>query len=299
MFERVAWYHLFAGIVLLTAVAVALSPGSEDITSQIDPGTGTLAFVSLEGPISYGTNVQQSGISPEQVSRLTEQAVDEGADAVVYKINSGGGAVVASRQAARTVDQASVPTVCWITEVGASGAYWIASACDEVVADPLSLTGSIGVRTGYLEFSGLLDKLGIDYVNLTSAEFKDMGSQYKNLSDAERRRFEEILNTTHDYFVRSIADNRNMSVFEAEQVATGEVFTGLAAEEQGLVDRLGGRDEAVDAARDLTGKESFRTRSYDPAPGLGILRLLATKIGEGIAAGLQGESREGLQARAR
>lgn len=299
MLERVAWYHLFAGIVLLTAVAVALSPGTEELTTQLDGQKGTMAVVSLDGPIAYGSGVRSEGISPEQVSQLTERATDEGADVILYEINSGGGAVVASRQAAQAVKEASVPTVCRITEIGASGAYWVASACDEVVADPLSLTGSIGVRSAYLEFSGLLDKLGIEYVNLTSAEFKDMGSQYRNISDAERDRFQRILNTTHRHFVNALADNRNMSTFEMEQSATGEVFLGVTAEERGLVDRLGGRDEAVDAARDLTGKDSFRTREYSPPTQFDLLPMLAAKIGEGIAAGLQGDTDQGLRARAR
>ncbi|MFB6294219.1 MAG: S49 family peptidase, partial [Candidatus Nanohaloarchaea archaeon] len=196
----------------------------------------------------------------------------------------------------RVIEEADVPTVCRLREVAASGAYWAASACDTVVADPLTLTGSIGVSSTYLEFSGLMNRLGIEYVNLTAGEYKDMGSQYKNLTPAERERFNDILNQTHAAFIRSIAENRGLPYDQVEQAATGEVFLGREAAELGLVDRLGGRDTAVAAARNLTNTTELRTTTYEPPQQFQALSYLFSSIGEGIADGLKGEQRDGLTA---
>ncbi len=294
----IKWYHLLGVLVLITAVSVVVSDGTG--VDRFGTGSsGSVAVVQLSGPIAYGNGVGSSGISPDSIRTLTDRAVDEGADAIIYEINSGGGAVVASRQAAQVVERAEVPTVCRITEVGASGAYWIASACDRIVADPLSLTGSIGVTATYLEVSELLEEFGVEYVNLTSAEFKDMGSQYKNLTPAERERFDRILDGTHAAFVDAIASNRNMSEAEVAPSADGQVMLGTDAHERGLVDRLGGHGAAMDVARNLTGYETLSTRTYSPPRQFDFLSLLASRVGEGIASGLQGDQAPGLDARYR
>lgn len=298
MFERVGWPHLLAVIGLLAVSAFLLSPAAEKIQRDIDPSTGTVAVVELSGSIAFDNTLQDEGMSPETISSLTSRATDEGADAVIYEINSGGGSVVASREAARVVAGVDVPTVCRITEAGASGAYWMASACDRIVADPLSMTGSIGTRSGYLEVSGLLDRLGVEYVNLTSAEFKDMGSQFKNITPAERERFQEILDASHRAFVEDIAENRNMSIERVEAAATGEIYLGRTAKELGLVDRLGGHDTAVAVARNLTGTTELSEKRYSPSPTFDVLPYLFSKIGEGMA-GAMTEEHVGIQARYR
>ncbi|MFB6077225.1 MAG: S49 family peptidase, partial [Candidatus Nanohaloarchaea archaeon] len=226
MFERLTWHHLFILLALLATVSFLISPAATDLRRDLSPRRGEVAVIHLSGPISFGNGLQEKGISPGTIADLTSRAVREGADAVIYRINSGGGGAVASRQAARIVDDAKVPTVCRITEVGASGAYWMASACDRIVADHISLMGSIGVKSSYLEISGLLQRFGVEYVNLTSAEYKDMGSRFTNLSREERRKFGDILNASHRYFVRDIAENRNLSGEAVARVATGEIFLG-------------------------------------------------------------------------
>ncbi|MDY6773975.1 MAG: signal peptide peptidase SppA [Candidatus Nanohaloarchaea archaeon] len=288
MLERLHWSHFLLGLFILASVAFLASPAAEELRTGLNPKRGELAVIQLNGPIRYGNGFRSEGVSPGMVSDLTEKAVGGGADAILYEINSGGGAVVASRQVAQVIEEAGVPTVCRMKEVAASGAYWAASACDRIVADPLTLTGSIGVSSTYLEFSGLLNRFGVEYVNLTSARYKDMGSQYKNLTQEERQRFNEILNTTHRYFVRSIAENRNLSVEQVEKAATGEVFLGREAKRLGLVDRLGGRQEAVDLAENLTNTTELETDTYSPPQRFDLLSYLFSSLGEGIARGLKG-----------
>lgn len=292
----VRWYHALVAFVVVLVVA-GLTPKTATLESQFGPSTGRLAIIQLNGPISYSSNIRQQGVTPGAVSELTQKAVEDGANAVLYEINSGGGGVVASQEAARIIGQADVPTVCRFQEVAASGAYWMATECDVIIANPLSVTGSIGVSSAYLEFSELLNRFGIDYVNLTAGKYKDMGSQYKNLTDAERERFEEILGQVHDTFIDAVAENRNMSRARVAELATGEIYLGREAVQNGMVDRLGGRETAVEAAKELTNMSTLRTRTYEPDRQFDVLSLLFSKIGEGIAHGIDGQSRRGITAR--
>lgn len=286
------------GLAVLAAVSFLSSPFAGELGTQLDPSHGEIGVIPLEGQISYrGGGFGGGGISPETVASLTERAEQDGVDALLYEINSGGGGVVASSEAARVVREADVPTVCRVKEAATSGAYWIASACDDVVASPVSLTGGIGVTTTYLEISGLLDRIGVEYVNLTSAEFKDMGTPYRDIRSEERERFNEILNTTHRYFVERIADNRDLNVTALEKSATGEIMLGRQAAERDLVDRLGGEQEAMEAARALTGKDTLERKVYTVSGELELLSDLFVSVGKGIVSGLRTSQNPGLAAK--
>lgn len=287
--DTARWYHVAGIIILFTAVSFLLSP--EASFGHLGPGTGTVAVIPIEGMITYGDSVQQNTVSPENVAERIRKADREGADAYLFELNSGGGEVVASKDLARTVNQVEAPTVCLLRAVAASGAYWAASACDIIVADSLTTTGSIGVSSAYLEVSELLNRFGVEYVNLTAGRYKDMGTPYRNVSPEERERFQTVLETVHTAFIEGIAENRDMSVEAVRAAATGEVFLGAEAQRIGLVDRLGGREEAEAAVKDLTGFESLKTREYAQPRTLGLLSLLSSKIGEGIVAGLKNVNR--------
>jgi protease-4 len=296
MLENLNWRHVIAGLGVLVVLSILIAMVSI-LYVDLHPDKARVGVIKLNGQITSGSGVQTQGITPDNVATMTRQATDEGADVLIYEINSPGGAVVASKEAARVVSEAEPSTVCLMREVAASGGYWIASACDHIVADSLSLTGSIGVTSAYLEFSGLLNEFGVEYVNLTSAEYKDMGSQWKNLTGEERERFNHILDTVHGEFVETIAENRNMSRDAAEDVATGEIYLGEDAKELGLVDTLGGRQTAVDVAKNMTNASELRTSEYTPPQRLDLFSLLFTHIGEGIADGLKGEQYHAPQAR--
>lgn len=294
--EEFDWRHILAGIVVLTIFAFLLSfiPATY---VNMNPNIAQAGVIELEGPISYSSDVGSKGITPQHVKSLTEKAQNNGADVLIYEINSPGGAVVASKHAAQEVKNADVPTVCLVKEVAASGGYWIASACDKIVADSLSITGSIGVTSTYLEFSGLLEQYGVEYVNLTSGEFKDMGSPYKNLTEPEREKFDKILDSVHKGFIQAVAENRGLSEQAAEDVATGEVFLGQRAQELGLVDTLGSEQDAFNVAKNMTNATELKKSRYRPPQRFNFLSLLSSKVGEGIVEGLKNEKTYGIQAR--
>jgi len=118
-----------------------------------------IAVMNIRGTITFSPQFFMESVAPDDVfsmiERIEEDPTIKGA---LFVINSGGGSVVASREIAQAVKSMEKPTVCWMGDVAASGAYWVASACDHIMADPLTMTGSIGVTASYLEFSELFDE---------------------------------------------------------------------------------------------------------------------------------------------
>jgi len=196
-----------------------------------------------------------SHASPSFVHDSIKKAKREGADAFLFQVNSPGGTVVASREIARMVKDVERPTVCQMKDLAASGAYWISSACDQIVADRLSVTGSIGVSASYLEFSEYLKEEGIDYVRLIKGKYKDTGSPYRNLTEEERKFLMDSLQKVYDGFVEAVARNREMNISEVRNLSTGRTYLGERARELGLVDYLGGRETVKKILEERTGKK--------------------------------------------
>jgi protease-4 len=204
---------------------------------------GNVAVISVHGLISPSAESFGQPSVNDWMDLLDEAAADPEVRAVVLDINSPGGAPVASAELADAVKRLDKPTVAWIRDLGASGAYWTASAADHVVAHELSMTGSIGVLGSYLEFSGLLDDYNVTYQRLVAGEYKDAGSPLKELEEKERTMLENQLDKMHGIFIEAVAENRNLSVDEVRRVADGRILLGGEALEAGLVDELGGEDE--------------------------------------------------------
>lgn len=290
------WRHLLSAGLVLLVLLIVLSIAPELYTT-LHPEKGRVAIIQLDGPITYSTDIRSPGITPQHIASITERAKNDQSDVMIFEINSPGGSVVASKDAARVIKNVDTPTICLIKEVAASGAYWIASSCDRIVADSLSLTGSIGVTSAYLEFSELLNRFGVEYVNLTSGKYKDMGSRYRNITPAEEEKFQDILDTVHAEFVQQIAENREMEVETVQELATGEVFLGREAHSAGLVDTLGSREHALEIAKELTNVTELKEKTYKPPQRLDVVSLLFSSIGEGIVHGLKNQQLYGLQSR--
>lgn len=243
-----------------------------------DFSTGKVAVVKLSGEITSSRPVLAADtVSPEDVRELNERAVKKGADAIVYEINSGGGAVVASKEIMREIESVEVTTVCRFRDVAASGAYLAALGCDRIVADSVSLTGSIGVKSSYLEFSGLLRKLGVENVNVTSGRYKDIGSRYRNITPEEKELLRQKTERIHREFVQRVVEERNLTQGQKQEISTGEPFLGERARQLGLVDSLGGRRKAVDAAEELTGK-SLEVQIVEQRQPFSIFSLLSSRM---------------------
>jgi len=233
-----------------------------------------------------------TGMGSDTIINSLKRAMDnDGIKAVVLEINSPGGTVVASREVANYVKTLSEkkPVVAWIREVGASGAYWIASSSDYIIADELSITGSVGVISSYLEFSELLEKYGVKYERLVAGELKDVGSPYKELNDAERKLMESKLKKIQDVFLKEVSENRKLTSNQVNEIRSGFFYLGVEAKELGLVDELGGKKLAIEKAKDLGKIKDGNVVEYKPKKSLiELLEKFTNKaffnLGRGIGA---------------
>jgi protease-4 len=227
-------------------------------------------------------------VTPEYMIDLLQAAdADPGVSAILLRIDSPGGTASASQEIAMEVARLEKPVVASIGDIGASGAYMIASQCDHIVATPSSAVGSIGSVIQIPNYEGLMEKLGIEYTILTSGEFKDTGSPYRSLTETETAMLRAELDMILDAFVADVAEGRGMSEDEVRELATGWVWTGQEALELGLVDSLGNYSDALDVAADEAGIEGdYEVIAYD-VPS--TLDLLAWFLGVSSDAGRIGD----------
>src|SRR3989344_696224 len=235
------------------------------------PQQPQIAVIPINGVIITQSSSFLPGneaLSPIIISHIENADKNPQVKGILLEINSPGGTVLASKEIAEAVKKTKKPTVALITEIGTSGAYWVASASDKIIADPLSITGSIGVIGSYLEFSGLLDKYGITYQQLISGSQKDIGSPYKPLTPEEKAVLQQRLNTIYDYFIKDIAKNRNLPESEVRNLATGIFYLGEQAKTINLIDELGNQETAISELKELAGIKEARLVTYSTKPSI-------------------------------
>jgi protease IV len=270
-------------VLLFSAVGIGMMSGSGGDIS----GVGNVAVIPISGTIlteSSGGLFSESGASSEDIVGLIEKA-DSSPEikAVLLEINSPGGSPVATEEICNAVKKLNKTSVALIREMGASGAYWVASCADGIVANRMSMTGSIGVTSTYLEFSGLLKDYNISYERLVAGKYKDIGTPFRELSDEERGMLQKQLDDMHTMFIDEIANNRQLDPSYVRSLATGMVYLGKDAKEYGLVDVLGGKDEAEELIREKTGLEKVVFVRYTKTPSfLDSLSGLASSYSHGI-----------------
>lgn len=231
---------------------------------------GNIALIPLTGKIISGesSSLLETGIQAQKIIEMIQEAdKDTSIKAIVIEINSPGGSPVASYEIAKAIKKAEKPTIALIREQGASGAFWAATAADKVFANPMSMTGSIGVIGSYVELSGLLERYNMTYRRLVAGQYKDAMSKYKELTPAEAQLFQLKLNKLHDYFITAVAENRGMTKAQVTKDADGFIMLGEEARERGYVDYLGGRDEVKEYLNATLGVEP-KYREYTQTKGL-------------------------------
>jgi protease IV len=242
--------------VLIIAFAIAFMAGGLDVPSF---GGGQVAVVPIHGTITLGgcPGGLFSGDSCANVDDIKDQLKAADSDpmvkAVVLDVYSGGGNVVASRELMRAVRDTKKPTVAWIGEIGASGAYYAASAADKVIADEDSMTGSIGVIMFVEHYYELFDWVGINVTTIKAGNSKDIASPYRPMTDEEKGELQGMIDKVYDSFVRDVALNRGRDLDYIRNVSQGRIYLGSEAKDAGLVDDLGGFDYAVQEAGRLGG----------------------------------------------
>lgn len=267
-------YAIILILLMLTGLSTAFLNWDWSSWDNWDAAQGQAGVISMDGQIMPSSGgFGSEAITPERVDELNDQAVEQGADTIIYEWNSGGGAVVASKEVMDSIESVEVPTVCRFRDVSASGAYLASLGCDKIVSDSASLTGSIGVTGSYLEFSELLDNYGINYVNVTGGEYKEVGSRFQNATDEELEVLENLIDQVHEEFLLTVEQERNITEEDLEEIETGRVILGSEAEELNMVDTLGRQNEAVAEAENMTEKElsTFKVETEQPFNFLDLL----------------------------
>ena len=242
-------YAIFVLFLLSILGFIAVGIMSLFVGVDVESLNGNVALIPIDGIILGSDDSEflfESITSSLDAVELIEKAdKNPNIKAIILEINSPGGSAVASEEIAKAVKKTNKTTVAWIREVGASGAYWVASSSDYVIANRVSITGSIGVIASYLEFPGLLERYNVTYQRLVSGNYKDIGSPYKEMTNEERVIFQRNLDEIRDYFVSEVAKNRNLNKKDVDKIANGLFYLGTEAKELGLVDDLGGKDEVI------------------------------------------------------
>lgn len=223
-------------------------------------GGPSIAVVYAVGVITYGGGGVDVGGSEVIGSEAMVRAIraardDESIEAIILRIDSPGGAAVASDIIWREVHLArqDKPVIASMSDVAASGGYYLAMPADVIVAQPATLTGSIGVVGGKLALGGTFDKFGVTVETVADGQMADMNSFVTPYSDQARTRVQEQIDAVYEAFLTRVADNRSMTRDAVGAVAEGRVWTGQQARDVGLIDELGGLTRAVAIAKDRAG----------------------------------------------
>ena len=267
---------IIVSIIFLASTATAFSFNTENSKAAYIDLSGT---ISASGPSSAFAS---TGISPESVRELNERADEEAYDAIIYEINSGGGTVVASKEIMREIDSVEVPTICRFRDVSASGAYLFSLGCDEIVADSSTITGSIGVKSSYLEFSEALEEYGVEYIDVSSGEFKGVGDPFMNSTEQDRELMQNRSSQIHQQFLELVQERRNLTDNQIQEVGDGRVILGVEAKEQGLVDYIGGREKAESVAENLT-DSSLEFQELSTRESFNLFSMLSASISQGLS----------------
>ncbi len=239
-------------------------------------GSDKVAVVPVEGEISSAdssVSSTQATVTPEGLKDALRQAEDDDSvKAVVLAVNSPGGGVTASDEMHQSIldfkKSTHKPVVVSMGDVAASGGYYISTAADKIVTNKTTLTGSLGVVLPLLNFSKAAEKYGVTQKYVKSGKFKTMGSQWKDLTQDERKIFDSIVQDNYDQFVEVIVNGRGLSEKKVRKIADGRVYSGEQARELGLVDSFGGLDEAAQVARKLANVDEATVVRYVQTPSL-------------------------------
>lgn len=257
-------FSIFTTLVL-GSMGLAVWMGS----SAGDFGGEAVGVVEIEGPIVDARD------AIEQIRQFRD---DEDIKAIVVRVDSPGGAVGPSQEIYREIRKtvATKNVVASMGAIAASGGYYVACAADGIVANPGTITGSIGVIMGYTNFRQLLDKIGMVPVVIKSGPYKDIGSPTREMREDERELLQTITNGIREQFVTAIAEGRKLDRDKVAAAADGRIFTGEDAKALGLVDRLGNFADALEWAGELGGIEGEVVPVYGRDKELSLLRQLMT-----------------------
>ena len=207
-----------------------------------------------------------SGIVSEKVAAdLIKLADDKEIKAVVLRVNSPGGSAYGSEQiwhAIELLKAAKKPVVVSMGDVAASGGYYISCSADAILAQPTTITGSIGIFGLLPDAQGLLNKIGLNFESVSTNKFSDLGNASRPMTDSEKHLIQKMVERGYETFVKRCADGRNMSIEDIKKLAEGRVYSGIDAKKLGLVDELGTLQDAIRIAAEKAKITEYQLVDY-------------------------------------
>ncbi len=252
---------LAAGVLVLRGTAATSRHSGADTAAKVGgllSPSQSVGWVSIRGPIFSSESGKPWEHGSEQWARRIEALADtKGVKAIVLDINSPGGSVGAVQEIysriLRVKKEKHIPFVAMFGDVAASGGYYLASACDKIVAHPGTLTGSIGVIFELSNMEGLFNKVGYKMDPIKSGAHKDIGSPGRAMTPEEHKIMQDLIDDAYGQFVQAVADGRGMTVAQVKPLADGRVYSGTQALADHLVDQLGDSRDALALAAKLGG----------------------------------------------
>jgi len=250
-------------------------------------GGGNLGLSADRVEVIYVQGVMMTGSVPagfgiatsEDITKsLNDASGDDGVKAIVMRINSPGGSPAAAEEILSAMRKIDKPIVISMGDVAASAAYYISAPADRIIANPDTITGSIGVIWEFQNRSKFYEKDGTSFYIAKSGEMKDMGGDWRGLSDDEKRYVDQVIAESYGRFVSEVASGRNLTISKVKDLADGRVYTGAKARELGLVDEFGGLDDAIEVAAKMGGIEGKPQVTYANRPSLSRLLFGGEKI---------------------
>lgn len=237
-------------------------------------------------------NGMLSGSDPV-VRQLVSFKKDDSIKAVILRVDSPGGAVAPSQEIHDEVIRvaAKKPVVVSMASVAASGGYYVSIPAHRIVANPGTITGSIGVIMQLTNLEELYGKLGLKSLVVKSGEHKDIASPFRPMTSEDRKILQGVIDDVYDQFVSAVAEGRNLSVEKVRNLADGRIFTGRQAKEIGLVDELGGMRDAVGIAKDLAGISGEPKLVYPPKDKENLLKYFVEESASQVGRMLQESQR--------
>lgn len=230
---------------------------TENITGGKNYPANSIGVIELDGAISYESyGYFEKSSTAGKLIRDFKFFTSSKVKAVVLRINSPGGTIGAVQEICYAMEdyrKSGGKIVASFKDISASGGYYISCYADRIVANPGTLTGSIGVIMSMPNLAGLFEKLGIKYNTIKSGQYKDIGNMARDMSEAEFDLLQGTVDDSYEQFVEAVVEGRKLDREKVGKIADGRIFTGRQAKEIGLVDELGGMDKAVETAKSLSG----------------------------------------------
>ncbi len=273
MNQKPAKRSLFRKFLMLLGIGAALLVIVNVLFPDLDLSTeDRVALIRIEGVILD---------SQATVGELKRFAENPTVKAIVLRIDSPGGGVVPSQEiydaVQRVRNKNNKAVVASMGTVAASGGYYIAAATDRIIANPGTLTGSIGVIMETANVEGLLKKLGVEGIVVKSGKFKDVGSPLRKMTGEEQALLQSVMDDVHKQFIDAVADGRAMELDAVQALADGRIFTGRQAKDAKLVDELGNLDDAIQLAADIAGIEG-EPKVVEPRRRFSFRELIESRL---------------------